>query len=841
MVAVTARGHPADDLAVVPDGLVADDVGRVVRVGLDDEGHQSPSRPAGRDLGLVSGPSDELMIELDVVGDPALERGVDRPVFAEPRPVALLEPQRHEGAHPEQPDPVLGAGFHDPVEQRRLVFGRHPQLVAEVARVVDPADQRRDHPEVDPPEVHEPERLGRQVRGGDRGQHVARPRAGDRQARQRQAEDLEPDAPVGRQVMAEPARVVDLRRQRPEQVERGRLVGPCDGELADDPAGVVEHRRQRDPSDLRHPGCEERRQPGLRTGPGDPVLGVVGDLRHPDPFADGGHLLGHLRPGVRAPERDVLDRRQPLRLEPQRMLQAERRTPDRVGRGQPVVDRRRQQRPGRRQLLVREGDPEAPPVILLDLRVRVGEGGVVAVAGDVHAPDIHPQIAVVAGGHPGRQRQPDPAALRQPGHHAAGDPEAAQPADRADQWVPVGRERERPVDHALDAGRAHRRVVPECDLELGRDPVEVGLEQLRPEVPWRLARRPRHARLLIRPEQHRAALLADVDLAPEVERHRHLVAGARDMGRDLGHVLGQQVDVLHGQDRQLQPDHPADLARPQTAGVDDVLGMDPVAALEDDVPGPVRPLLEAVHLRVEPDLRTGQLCALDIRPGHPGRVDVALDRVVQRPDEVLRVEQREEVARLGGRDELEVHAQVATARDGHPQEVHPDLRVGEHQPTRQVDRAVLAGDPLDLLVQLDRVLLELGDVRVTVEGVHPAGRVPGRTGGELETLEQHHVGPAGLRQVIEHAGAHHAPTDDDDLGRCLHQDPLRDDRCRLNSRSGRRPRRPGGRRTPPAPRRWPGPSAAAHTRPAAPSRSGSPSMAAPVSRPPATSRSCASR
>src|SRR4029079_9192699 len=104
----------------------------------------------------------------------------------------------------------------------------------------------------------------------------------------------------------------------------------------------------------------------------------------------------------------------------------------------------------------------------------------------------------------------------------------------------------------------------------------------------------------------------------------------------------------------------------------------------------------------------------------------------------------------------------------------PDLGVGEHQPARQVDRAVLAADPLDLLVQLDRVLLELGDVRVAVQGVHPAGRVPGRAGGQLAPLEEHHVSPARLREVVQDAGTDDAPTDDDDLSGRLHSTLLTD-------------------------------------------------------------------
>src|SRR6478609_1702008 len=58
-----------------------------------------------------------------------------------------------------------------------------------------------------------------------------------------------------------------------------------DGEFADDPAGLVEHGRQDDPAGLRHPGRQERRQPGFRSWPCRPVLGVVRDLREADPLA----------------------------------------------------------------------------------------------------------------------------------------------------------------------------------------------------------------------------------------------------------------------------------------------------------------------------------------------------------------------------------------------------------------------------------------------------------------------------------------------------------------------------------------------------------------------------
>jgi len=43
-------------------------------------------------------------------------------------------------------------------------------------------------------------------------------------------------------------------------------------------------------------------------------------------------------------------------------------------------------------------------------------------------------------------------------------------------------------------------------------------------------------------------------------------------------------------------------------------------------------------------------------------------------------------------------------------------------------------------------------------------RVPCRAGRQLSALEQHDVGPAGLRQVVEHARTDDASADDDDLG-----------------------------------------------------------------------------
>ena len=241
------------------------------------------------------------------------------------------------------------------------------------------------------------------------------------------------------------------------------------------------------------------------------------------------------------------------------------------------------------------------------------------------------------------------------------------------------------------------------------------------------------------------------------------MAGRRVVLGDLGHVLGDEVHVLHPQHRQLEADHPPDLAGPQPAGVDDVLGVD-LALVGDHVPRPVGPLAQVGHPRVAVDLGAALAGADGVGVGDAARVDVALDRVEQGADEVLLLEQREHRLGLGGGDDLQVHAEVAAAGLGHAQPVEPLAVVGQHQPAGQVDRAVLPGAGLDRAVQLDRVLLQLGDVGVAVEGVHAAGRVPRRAGRQLLALDEHDVGPAGLGEVVQHRRADDAASDDDDLG-----------------------------------------------------------------------------
>jgi hypothetical protein len=79
------------------------------------------------------------------------------------------------------------------------------------------------------------------------------------------------------------------------------------------------------------------------------------------------------------------------------------------------------------------------------------------------------------------------------------------------------------------------------------------------------------------------------------------------------------------------------------------------------------------------------------------------------------------------------------------------------------DAAGLAGLDLKLLVQRHGVVLQAADVGGVVQAVNVGRRMPGRTGGEFVTLEQHHVGPAELGEMIKNGTTDETAADDDGL------------------------------------------------------------------------------
>ena len=160
------------------------------------------------------------------------------------------------------------ARLEEQVVEIALPVGLAPDLVAEVAGEGDAPDHRGGHAEVHVPDVHEPERLRRDVDAGERLKHLARGRPRDGEPAPAGPEGAELHRAVPRQVLVEPAQVVLLggARARDEEAAPPEVR---EGEVADDLPVLLEHRRKHDAAFPRNPGGQDPVEPFRRPGPGD--------------------------------------------------------------------------------------------------------------------------------------------------------------------------------------------------------------------------------------------------------------------------------------------------------------------------------------------------------------------------------------------------------------------------------------------------------------------------------------------------------------------------------------------------------------------------------------------
>ena len=759
----------------MPDRLVAEHIGGFC---IDLEGHAAQCTPAGF-FGCRRFAADEVGLgQIDKPVETGFESPVDWAQLTVPGREILLQAQRQQRPHAEIADARGFARRHDLAIEPVLIFWRHPDFVAEVAGVGDAVDHRGHVADVHGTVRHEGEGGVRDVLVGQASQHLARLRPGDGEADQVQVITADMNVccsegvrPLQRRgltpYLLEPAHMILLRLARSPHDKA--IIGRFgDGKIADQFAVRVQHRRQDQPARLRHLVGHQPRQERLGARSGKLILREIRDLRDADAVAHQTALVADMLEVVRAVERhDVLGLR-PLGCEPQRHLKPPRIAHHGALSAHDIVERRRLLRPRGRQFFVRKADGEAARIILAHFFVRVRPCRPFAVARHVHAPDIEAGIAV---DHPLREGEADTAALAESRHDSAGDPEIPEPLHRPHQWVAVRRERERTIDHALDAGLGHARKMLVGDLQRGGDAVEIIGQELLAEIPGRGLGLPGPAVLLVGAQNHAVALLAHVNFRLEVERVAHLLAVLLVVGDDLGNILGHHIHVLHGQHRQLNADHAANFSRPQAAAVHNMLG-DNDALLGDDIPGTVWARLKFHHAVVEVDLRPADLGRLGVGLGGAFGIEIAVDLVVERADKVLLLHQWKELLGFRRRQQLGLKVQIAGPRVGHLEEVHAVVGVGQDDAARAMQPATLPGDLLELIVQTDRVALQLGHVRIAVQRVETARRVPGRSRRQPRALNQHDVFPACLGEMVQHRTADDAAADDRDLGVGFHGDSI---------------------------------------------------------------------
>ena len=150
-----------------------------------------------------------------------------------------------------------------------------------------------------------------------------------------------------------------------------------------------------------------------------------------------------------------------------------------------------------------------------------------------------------------------------------------------------------------------------------------------------------------------------------------------------------------------------------------------------------------------------------------------LHRIIHRADKLLFIEQRKQVIGLIHRDHAEVHAQIAATGNGHFHPVNPLLRACQHNAAGDMRTAALARDGFNFLIKLNGILLKFRHIGISVDGVHTARRMPGGTGSQLRPLQQHHVLPTQLGQMIQHRCTDHATANNHNLSMGFHHDVLK--------------------------------------------------------------------
>ncbi len=315
------------------------------------------------------------------------------------------------------------------------------------------------------------------------------------------------------------------------------------------------------------------------------------------------------------------------------------------------------------------------------------------------------------------------------------------------------------MDHALDASALKNREATIGEVDRGLDLGVILLEQLLAEGPGRAIDAPGLAGALVEADAEAAALLAQVGLATRIHDMRELLPARHN----FGDVVRDEVLVSHGQQRQVDAGHGGDLTCPESGSVDDMLGMDR-ALLGHHVPGAVGAGVGLENAVVQDDLGAAESGGLGVGVGRAVGVEVAVERVPECADDAVGVDQPVgHLGHLGRRQDGGVEAHVAVLRAFGLEHVEPLGSVGEGDAADVVEAAGLAGQRLQFLVEADRVALQR---------VETARRVPRRSARQFRPLDEHHVRPTELGQVVENGAADDATPDDDDARGALHGVPL---------------------------------------------------------------------
>ena len=496
-------------------------------------------------------------------------------------------------------------------------------------------------------------------------------------------------------------------------------------------------------------------------GAGHLVLRERREVDHAHRLAHPPALVADVLEIVAAPEAPRVLARHARRREPVRALPAVALPPDGAHLVQLFVDGAGLGGARILALLVRVMDREDVAIGLLVLAHGVALAGVRAEPAGVDAQHVDAGLAL-----------DDPLRELPAGAAGGGDaeavalvqPDVAQAPRRTDQRAAVRRIGDGAVDDGLDAGVLEARHALHRRLDVRQQAIEIAREQLLAEMRGDAVGETRRRALLVRAENPAHALLAQVVRGVGLAQHRELAAAAGAIGLQLRRLVVDDVLMLDRDGRHVEAELAAGLAGVVAGRADDVLA-DDVALVRRDLPLARRRALHAQHLGLLADLGAGRARAAAQGHREIDRRDVAVVGMVERADDLRRVDavaqvhERPQRLHFGGADDLERHADGVGRAAVLVVLVHAVAARREAQVAGDVKAHFLPGLRRQALVEVDRVLVQLADRVAHVEQRQQPGRVPRRPRRELRALEQRDVGPALPGQVVERADADDSAAD----------------------------------------------------------------------------------
>ena len=163
-----------------------------------------------------------------------------------------------------------------------------------------------------------------------------------------------------------------------------------------------------------------------------------------------------------------------------------------------------------------------------------------------------------------------------------------------------------------------------------------------------------------------------------------------------------------------------------------------------------------------------RLSAFRERLGHVVRVDVTVRLQIRGANDTVEIDERKELGRSLGRDDLERDTQRVGNTFPVTKFVESLLGSGESHATAPVIVDRLSRLRFERLIEFDAVLEKLHHVEARVELCAESCGMPCRTAGQLVLLHEDGIGEPELCQVVKQAATGNTASNDDDSRFPLH-------------------------------------------------------------------------